>query len=84
MPLTPSASIALGTKAPPFYLPNPQGHRIGLHDFPEAKAVLIAFISDRLPHVRMIREAFAIHQTPGIGGNIMWRPGNEPRCAPSA
>ncbi|OYD84422.1 redoxin domain-containing protein [Azospirillum brasilense] len=60
MPLTPSASIALGTKAPPFYLPNPQGHRIGLHDFPEAKAVLVAFISNCLPHVRMIREAFAI------------------------
>ncbi|QCO00650.1 thioredoxin family protein [Azospirillum argentinense] len=59
MPLTPSASIALGTKAPPFYLPNPQGHRIGLHDFPEARAVLIAFISNRCPYVQVIREAFA-------------------------
>ncbi|MCR6630092.1 MAG: redoxin domain-containing protein [Magnetospirillum sp.] len=59
MPLTPSASIAPGTKAPPFNLPNPHGHRIGLHDFPEARAVLIAFISNRCPYVQAIREAFA-------------------------
>lgn len=59
MPLTPSNSIALGTKAAPFSLPDSSGVRVGLHDFTGAKAVLVAFISNRCPYVKLIREEFA-------------------------
>lgn len=59
MPLTPSNSLALGTPAPAFSLPDPAGKVVSLADFDGAPALLVAFISNRCPYVKLIREALA-------------------------
>jgi len=59
MPLTPSNSLALGTPAPAFSLPDPSGKAVSLEDFASAPALLVAFISNRCPYVKLIREALA-------------------------
>lgn len=60
MPLTPSNAIELGTPAQPFSLPEPlTGRLLGPADFTEARALLVAFISNRCPYVIHIREGLA-------------------------
>jgi peroxiredoxin len=51
--------IALGSPAAPFRLPEPStGKTVALDDFKDAKAVLVAFYSNRCPFVVHIRESF--------------------------
>jgi peroxiredoxin len=59
MPLTPSNPISIGADAPNFRLPEPlTGALVGLDDFPDAAAILVAFISNVCPAVKLIDEAF--------------------------
>lgn len=59
MPQTLSNPITLGAKAKPFTLPEPlTGKTVSLDSFPEAKAVLVAFISNVCPSVKLIAQEF--------------------------
>ena len=59
MVLVPSTMLPLGTPAPAFSLPEPSGKIVSLHDFAEAPALLVAFLSNHCPYVKHIRHAFA-------------------------
>lgn len=59
MPRTESNTVKLGTPAPDFALPAPDGPAIGLHSFETKPALLVAFISNRCPFVILIREELA-------------------------
>lgn len=61
MPVTPSNEIAIGTKAPTFRLADASGKVHSLEDFSGAKALLVAFLSNRCPYVVHIREALAAY-----------------------
>ena len=56
---TPSTMLPLGTKAPPFRLPDPQGKLVSSDDFKNALALLVAFICNHCPFVKHIRSKFA-------------------------
>lgn len=57
MPQTPSKPIEIGAKAPSFRLPEPlTGREVALEDYTDAKAVVVAFISNVCPFVVLIRE----------------------------
>ena len=68
---TPSTMLPLGTKAPPFRLPDPQGKWVSSDDFKDAPALLVAFICNHCPYVKHIRSRFAElakeYQTKGVG-----------------
>lgn len=51
--LTPSAMVALGTFAPPFELPDTDGHTVRLSDF-EGKPLLVIFLCNHCPYVKHI------------------------------
>ncbi len=51
--------LPLGTKAPRFNLPDPQGKTISLDDFKDAPALVVAFICNHCPYVQHIRSSFA-------------------------
>ena len=51
--------LALGTKAPEFRLPDPNGKLVSLHEFDGAPALLVAFICNHCPYVKHIRSSFA-------------------------
>src|ERR1700733_1279532 len=57
-PMT-SNMVALGTKAPQFRLPDPQGKYVSSEDFLGAPALLVAFICNHCPYVKHVRAAFA-------------------------
>jgi peroxiredoxin len=59
MPPVTSSMLALGTKAPQFQLPDPQGKWVSSDDFPGAQALLVAFICNHCPFVKHIRPALA-------------------------
>ena len=59
MARTPSTMPELGTRAPPFSLPDFGGVSHSLEDFKEFPALLVAFICGHCPFVRHIREEFA-------------------------
>jgi peroxiredoxin len=59
MALTPSTMAPLGMAAPTFRLPDTDGKLVGLSDFAEAPAVLVAFICNHCPYVKHIRTALA-------------------------
>jgi len=59
MALTPSTMVSLGTSAPPFRLPDPQGKLVSAADFKDAPALLVAFICNHCPYVKHIRAKFA-------------------------
>ena len=59
MALTPSTMLPLGTPAPDFSLPDPQGRRVSLKDFQDAQALLVIFLCNHCPYVIHIREALA-------------------------
>jgi peroxiredoxin len=59
MALTPSTMLALGTKLPPFRLPDPQGRIVASDDFRDAPALLVAFLCNHCPYVKHIREGLA-------------------------
>jgi peroxiredoxin len=56
---TASTMLPLGTKAPDFRLPTPDGKLVSLHDFDKAPALLVAFICNHCPYVKHIRTSFA-------------------------
>jgi len=57
--LTPSTLLALGTPAPPFALPDPDGKIVSLDDFADAPALVVAFLCNHCPYVKHIKEGIA-------------------------
>jgi peroxiredoxin len=54
-----SSMLSLGTKAPQFRLPDPQGKEVWSEDFSGAPALLVAFICNHCPYVKHVRPALA-------------------------
>ena len=54
-----STMLALGTEAPDFSLPDPAGKAYSLKDFAGAKALLVMFICNHCPFVKLVREELA-------------------------
>jgi peroxiredoxin len=59
MALTESTMLPLGTPAPDFRLPDPEGREVALSDFSGAPALLVAFLCNHCPFVKHVRAAFA-------------------------
>lgn len=59
MAVTESTMLPLGAPAPDFDLPEPGGKRIRLADFAEADGLVVAFICNHCPFVKLIREGLA-------------------------
>jgi len=59
MAMTPSTMAALGSPAPDFRLPDPDGHRIGRDDFADAPALLVMVICNHCPFVKHLRHGLA-------------------------
>ena len=49
----------MGTAAPEFTLPTPSGEQVRLSDFSEADGLVVAFICNHCPFVKLIREELA-------------------------
>lgn len=68
---TPSTMLPLGTKAPPFRLPDPYGKWVSLDDFKDAPALLVVFMCNHCPYVKHIQSHFARlaeeYQARGVG-----------------
>jgi len=85
---TPSTMLPLGTKAPPFRLPDPNGKIVSSDDFKNAPALLVAFICNHCPFVKHIRSKFAEvakeYQERGVGivginsNDIVFSPNDSP------
>ncbi len=56
MVMTPSQDLPLGTKAPAFELPDPAGARHRLADAGGSKGVVVIFMCNHCPFVKLIRE----------------------------
>ena len=59
MAMTASTMLALGTKAPPFSLPDARGKAISLSDFDDADVLLVVFMCNHCPFVKHIIDGFA-------------------------
>ncbi len=59
MVATASRMLELGTRAPDFDLPDPAGKCYALSDFADASALLVAFICNHCPYVKLIKPALA-------------------------
>jgi peroxiredoxin len=59
MARTHSGALPLGTPAPDFALPDPDGKIHRLADFADAPALVVAFICNHCPYVQHIREELA-------------------------
>jgi peroxiredoxin len=59
MSLTPSTMLPLGTVAPDFRLPDTSGKTVSLADFKSAPALLVVFMCNHCPYVKLIREGLA-------------------------
>jgi peroxiredoxin len=59
MVATASTMLDLGTPAPAFDLADPAGRRHALADFDDAPALLVAFICNHCPYVKLIKSALA-------------------------
>ena len=59
MVLTESTMLPLGTQAPDFRLPDPDGREHALGDFKSSPVLLVAFICNHCPFVKHVRKAFA-------------------------
>jgi len=59
MALTPSTMLPLGTTAPDFKLPDPDGKIVSLPDFKNKSALLVLFICNHCPYVKHIRAGLA-------------------------
>jgi peroxiredoxin len=49
---TPSTMLPLGTPAPPFELPDPEGKVVSITDFSAAPALVVVFLSNHCPFVQ--------------------------------
>ena len=52
--MTASTMLDLGTTAPDFSLPDTRGRTVSLHDFDDAKALLVVFMCNHCPYVKHI------------------------------
>jgi peroxiredoxin len=63
--------LPLGTTAPPFRLPDPQGKWVSLDDFKDAPALVVVFMCNHCPYVKHIQSRFAElakeYQAKGVG-----------------
>jgi peroxiredoxin len=59
MVATNSTMLAIGTQAPDFDLPDPDGRQYSLEDFADAKALVVAFICNHCPFVKHLRKELA-------------------------
>lgn len=59
MAKTPSTMLDLGTTAPDFNLPNIDGSQCKLSDFADARGLLVIFMCNHCPFVKLIRPALA-------------------------
>jgi peroxiredoxin len=59
MALTPSTMLPLGTVAPDFRLPDPDGKIVSLTAFEDAPALLVLFVCNHCPYVKHIRAGLA-------------------------
>lgn len=59
MAATPSTMLPLGTEAPAFSLPDPDGKLWSLDDFAAAPALLVAFLSNHCPFVKHVADGLA-------------------------
>lgn len=57
--LTASTMLPLGTPAPDFRLPDPEGRTVSLDEFRQAPALLVVFMCNHCPYVRHIRTGLA-------------------------
>lgn len=57
MAMTASTMLPLGTKAPPFTLPDVKGHPVSLSDFDEVAALVVVFMCNHCPFVKHILDA---------------------------
>ena len=57
--LTASTMLPLGTPAPDFRLPDPEGRTVSRDDFQQASALLVAFICNHCTYVQHIRRGLA-------------------------
>lgn len=53
-----STMLPLGTRAPDFELPDPEGREVALGDVADGRAVLVAFVCNHCPYVRHIGPTF--------------------------
>jgi peroxiredoxin len=59
MVMTHSEMLALGTAAPSFALPDPDGRIVSLSDHPDAKAYVVVFMCNHCPFVKHLRDQLA-------------------------
>jgi len=59
MALTPSTMLPLGTTAPDFRLPDPNGKIVSLADFHGKPTLLVVFMCNHCPYVKHIRSGLA-------------------------
>lgn len=59
MALTPSTMLPLGTTAPDFRLPDPDGKPVSRADFSASPALLVMFICNHCPYVKHLRAGLA-------------------------
>ncbi len=59
MSLTASTMLPLGTKAPDFALPDPDGRLFSPQDFAAAPALLVVFMCNHCPYVKHVRSGLA-------------------------
>lgn len=68
---TPSTMLKLGTQAPEFELPDPDGNKISLEDFDDKEALVVIFMCNHCPYVKHIRgklaEVAREYQKRGVG-----------------
>ena len=58
MAMTASTMLPLGTKAPPFTLPDVKDHPVSLSDFDAAAALVVVFMCNHCPFVKHILDDF--------------------------
>jgi peroxiredoxin len=56
MARTPSTMLPLGTPAPAFELPDPEGKVVSISDFSAAPALVVAFLSNHCPFVQHVAD----------------------------
>ncbi len=59
MAATQSTMLPLGTRAPDFNLPRPDGDMVSLDDYPDARASCVMFICNHCPYVLHLRRDIA-------------------------
>ena len=53
-----STMLPLGTIAPPFHLPDPNGKQVSPDDVPTASALLLVFMCNHCPYVKHVQTSF--------------------------